>query len=36
MTELKVNEVPIEDTLCDTFRVHMTRMLITSVDRKDS
>ena len=34
MTELKVNGVPIEDTFCETFRAHMARMLITSVDRK--
>lgn len=34
MTELKVNGVPIEDTFCETFKAHMARMLITSVDRK--
>jgi formylmethanofuran--tetrahydromethanopterin N-formyltransferase len=32
--EFKVNGVPIEDTFCETFTVHIARLLITSVNRK--
>jgi len=34
MAELTVNGVPIEDTFCETFKVHIARILVTSVNRK--
>ncbi len=34
MVEFKVNGIPIEDTFCETFAVHIARILVTSVNRK--
>ena len=34
MVEFKVNGVPVEDTFCETFTVHIARILVTSVNRK--
>lgn len=32
--EFKINDVPVEDTFCETFTVHIARILVTSVNRK--
>ena len=34
MAKFTVNGVPIEDTFCETFKVHVARILVTSVNRK--
>ncbi|MFX1253213.1 MAG: formylmethanofuran--tetrahydromethanopterin N-formyltransferase [Promethearchaeota archaeon] len=34
MADFKVNGVPVEDTFCETFSGHISRLLITSVNRK--
>ena len=34
MAEFTVNGVPIDDTFCETFKVHIARILVTSVNRK--
>jgi len=34
MGEFTVNGVPIEDTFCETFTVHIARILVTSVNKK--
>ncbi len=34
MAEFKVNGVPVEDTFCETFTVHIARILVTSVNKK--
>lgn len=34
MAGFKVNGVPVEDTFCETFKAHIARMLVTSVNRK--
>ncbi len=34
MGEFKVNGVPVEDTFCETFSAYISRILITSVNRK--
>ena len=34
MAEFKINGVPVEDTFCETFSARISRILITSVNRK--
>jgi formylmethanofuran--tetrahydromethanopterin N-formyltransferase len=34
MGEFNLNGVPVEDTFCETFTVHIARILVTSVNRK--
>jgi formylmethanofuran--tetrahydromethanopterin N-formyltransferase len=34
MEEFKINGVPVEDTYCETFKVRIARIVVTSVNRK--